>query len=730
MNLRRLALPAALAAAAAGLGAQPAGAATAQIHDRVLLVDGTRKADRITLRVRSAAPRFLAVAGRRFRRSRFDRIDVRARGGRDVVRIDDSQVAFTAGTPATLDGGGDGDTLVGGRGRDTLVGRGGWDAVDGNGGADLVFLGSGKDRSTWNPGDGNDAVEGQAGRDELRFNGSSADETLAVSANGVRASLTRDVGAVNMDLDGIERIAAYPLAGADTITVGDLSGTLLADVDANLTHALGATTGDAQPDRLVVTGTDAIDNVAVTGSGGILSVAGLHASVGLVRAEGGSDTVLVEALDGEDVVDASGLAAGTAELEVEGGGLRDLVIGSNGSDLVDGGAGNDVAVLGPGDDVFRWDPGEGSDVVEGQMGRDALDFNGSGADERFELTANGARARFARDVGAVTIDMDDVERVYTAALGGADALTQGDMTGTDVTGAETDLGGADGRADRLLVVGTEGADAVEALGDAAGTDVVGLHAMARARGTEAADGLTIAMLGGDDRFAAPALADAAMTLTVDAGPDRDVVTGGRGADLLLAGTGPDLVDGEQGDDTAFLGPDDDVFRWDPGDGSDVVEGLPGRDELVFNGSGASEILDLAANGARARLTRDVGAVAMDLDGIERLTANVLGGADDLLVGDLTGTALRDVDADFAGIAGGASGDGQVDRVSVDGTDGVDAIAVAGANGSVETTGLPAAVGITRAEGDRDVLRVRTRGGADTVDDSALAAGTIALNVVP
>ena len=357
MNLRTLALPAAMAAAAAALGAQPAGAATAEIRDRALLVDGTRKGDRITLRVRAATPRFLEVAGERFRRSRFDRIDVRARGGRDVVRIDDARVAFTVATPTTLDGGGDGDRLVGGRGRETLVGRDGRDAVDGNGGADLAFLGAGKDRFTWNPGDGNDAVEGQSGRDELRFNGSAADEAFAVSANGVRASLTRNVGAGTLDLDGIERIAAYAFAGADTMTLGDLTGTMLADVDTNLTGAPGGTTGDGQPDRLVVTGTDGIDNAAVTGSGGILSVGGLHASVGLVRSEGGSDTLLVEALDGEDVVDASGVAAGTVDLEVDGGGLRDLVIGSNGADLVDGGRGDDVAVLGAGDDDFRWDPG-------------------------------------------------------------------------------------------------------------------------------------------------------------------------------------------------------------------------------------------------------------------------------------------------------------------------------------------------------------------------------------
>ena len=42
--------------------------------------------------------------------------------------------------------------------------------------------------------------------------------------------------------------------------------------------------------------------------------------------------------------------------------------GGNGNDTVDGGKGNDTAYLGNGNDTFRWDNGEGSDVIEGQNG--------------------------------------------------------------------------------------------------------------------------------------------------------------------------------------------------------------------------------------------------------------------------------------------------------------------------------------------------------------------------
>ena len=67
----------------------------------------------------------------------------------------------------------------------------------------------------------------------------------------------------------------------------------------------------------------------------------------------------------------------------------------------------------------------------------------------------------------------------------------------------------------------------------------------------------------------------------------------------------DLVDGNQGNDTAFLGAGNDIFKWDPGDASDVVEGQAGTDLLLFNGSNASENVSISANGARILFNRDI-----------------------------------------------------------------------------------------------------------------------------
>ena len=50
-----------------------------------------------------------------------------------------------------------------------------------------------------------------------------------------------------MDLNDIEGIDVNALGGADTVTVNDLSGTDVTEVNINLASAAG--TGDAQPDN-------------------------------------------------------------------------------------------------------------------------------------------------------------------------------------------------------------------------------------------------------------------------------------------------------------------------------------------------------------------------------------------------------------------------------------------------------------------------------------------------
>jgi Ca2+-binding RTX toxin-like protein len=67
------------------------------------------------------------------------------------------------------------------------------------------------------------------------------------------------------------------------------------------------------------------------------------------------------------------------------------------------------------------------------------------------------------------------------------------------------------------------------------------------------------------------------SVTLDGGGGDDTLIGGAGADVLIGGGGIDDVDGNIGTDVARLGSGADRFQWDPGDGSDTVEGDGGVD---------------------------------------------------------------------------------------------------------------------------------------------------------
>ena len=100
--------------------------------------------------------------------------------------------------------------------------------------------------------------------------------------------------------------------------------------------------------------------------------------------------------------------------------------------------------MGAGDDTFQWDPGDGSDTVEGEDGHDAMVFFGAGADENVEISANGNRVRFFRNPGNITMDMSGVEQLDFIANGGNDTVTVNDLSGTDVTDVNISLASNNG----------------------------------------------------------------------------------------------------------------------------------------------------------------------------------------------------------------------------------------------------------------------------------------------
>ena len=175
-------------------------------------------------------------------------------------------------------------------------------------------MGAGNDTFQWDPGDGNDTVEGQGGSDTLRFNGSNIGEAIDVSANGGRTRFTRNVANITMDLDSVEQIDFNAFAGADVVTVNDLKGTDTKRVNVNLASGLGG--GDLTADNVIVNGSSGNDRITIDGNAGAVVVNGLAASVSITNSDGLGDVLTVTGQDGVDriTVNNATLPAGAISL--------------------------------------------------------------------------------------------------------------------------------------------------------------------------------------------------------------------------------------------------------------------------------------------------------------------------------------------------------------------------------------------------------------------------------
>src|SRR5262247_1581440 len=224
--------------------------------------------------------------------------------------------------------------------------------------------------------------------------------------------------------------------------------------------------------------------------------------------------------------------------------------------------------------------GAGNDVLTGGSGADQL-FGGAGND-----ILNGK--------------------------GGNDLLFGGAGNDTLIGGAGDDQVFGEAGNDRMIWNPGDGSDLFEG-GDAIDTATT--------------ENLVLNANGGDDTITAGNGLAGLIKLTIDGGAGNDTITGGDGNDTLIGGDCNHTINGGRGSDTALLGAGDDTFVWNPGDGSDVVEGQDGTDTLVFNGSNVGEKISISANHGRVSLVRDVGNVTMDVNGVEHIQLNALGGAD-------------------------------------------------------------------------------------------------------
>ncbi|MGY4375560.1 Ca2+-binding RTX toxin-like protein [Bradyrhizobium sp. i1.3.6] len=435
-------------------------------------------------------------------------IDIFGQGGDDTITVNESNGPM----PAVHIFGGDGnDRITGGSGADLLFGQAGDDTIKGGGGNDLLFGGAGND--TLDGGSGDNQLFGEAGNDLMIWN---------------------------------------PGGGTNLFEGGDGNDT--AQVN-----------GSNDPETFTITANGT--RVRFDGTGAAPFSLDIGTTENLVLHAGGGDDVIT-ASNGLASLISLTLDGGAGNDRITGGDGNDLLIGGSGDDIVNGGRGNDVAQLGTGDDTFIWNPGDGSDTVEGGSGNDKLLFNGANINETINISANGGRVRFTRDVANITMDLNSIEQIEFDARGGADNITVGDLSGTGVKQVLVDLGAVpggtqgDGAADTVTVNGTNGGQHIEVTSNGTTVTVTGLPEVVTIANAEAAnDRLVIQALGGNDVIDASLLA-AAIGLTIDGGAGNDTITGSQGADTLIGGDGNDKVTGGSGNDVALLGAGDDLFTWE------------------------------------------------------------------------------------------------------------------------------------------------------------------------
>lgn len=127
----------------------------------------------------------------------------------------------------------------------------------------------------------------------------------------------------------------------------------------------------------------------------------------------------------------------------------------------------------------------------------------------------------------------------------------------------------------------------------------------------------------------------------------------------------------------------------------------------------------SANGGRALFFRNAANVTMDLDGVEALRFDARGGADTIVIDDMSGTDVTNVVIDL-GIDG--AGDAQPDTIIINATNDDDVILVTGAHGAIWVLGLATRFDIFNFEAANDRIVINTLGGDDVVEGSGLSGG--------
>ena len=341
----------------------------ASIRRGQLNVLGTAGNNRITLRLKPGNKSRLQVdAGSNgsaeftFKRSAFNRIVVHGASGADALSINERFGVFTNTEATSLFGDAGNDLLRSGSAAERLFGGSGNDTIDGKRGNDLIEGGAGSDLVVFNGSNAAEKFEFSAQRKAAEVRRRAHDEhrgRRAIRPSGVSAARTtwssttsrvpgsasstptwRTTGLPDVvDIKGSAAANELRVGGAISISgIGaavNVSRAQAANDKLNIDPGAGS-------DRVTVEGTAGNDTIGVAPSAVAPHIAVSGGPAGLPIDVVNSETLAIEALAGNDTLNAGlGLAALT-QLTLDGGAGNDAINGGDGNDSLRGGTENDA----------------------------------------------------------------------------------------------------------------------------------------------------------------------------------------------------------------------------------------------------------------------------------------------------------------------------------------------------------------------------------------------------
>jgi Ca2+-binding RTX toxin-like protein len=455
----------------------------------------------------------------------------------DTAAIASHLSNVTTPTGITINGTTTADFLVGGAGPDALSGLDGNDSLDGGAGADVLDGGAGSDRYFFGRDSGQDTVNNfdpAAGNvDEIRLGSGIASTDLI---------FTRDGDSLVIGIRGT----------ADSLRV---NSHFLPTYQIDRVVFVDGTTLDAAT----------IANLLLDGGEGVIYSGASDANlltggVGSDRLFGGAGSDTLLGGSGDDR-----LIGGDDADELRGGTQNDTLLGGAGSDVLYGDAGADSLKGEDGNDTLEG--GRGSDTLDGGLGNDTYRFNiGDGNDLISSSDVGIGKFDVLRMGPGITPINLSVSAVYGRTTsfadllfsihGTSDSIRIDSFFANDAAGGSqieqiifddgTVWGVADIRARAVLpttqddfIQGFSTADAL--LGGGGNDGIFGLGGNDSINGGDGEDALSGG--DGDDLIEGGAQRD---QLYGDAG--NDVLRGQAGNDTLYGGAGNDLIEGGDGDD--------------------------------------------------------------------------------------------------------------------------------------------------------------------------------------